>query len=108
MHAEGGDLTVPCSRHIPIDVAIAGYGHEVPAIDKAWRTLRGIAERAGVPAGAGPLDAAAVASALVWMTERVFYQATVTGSALDEAAATLYHGWQATFGIPPDKPARIT
>ncbi|MBS2554103.1 TetR/AcrR family transcriptional regulator [Catenulispora sp. NL8] len=80
----------------------------VPAIDQAWRsavvaladTTRGIAERAGLPAGPGPHDAAAVAAALVWMTERALYQATVSGGSLDEAAATLLHVWLAALGIP--------
>ncbi|QWF78858.1 TetR/AcrR family transcriptional regulator [Amycolatopsis sp. CA-230715] len=79
----------------------------VPAIDEAWRsavialadTTRGIAERAGFPAGSGPREAAAVTEALVWMTERVFYQATVTGGSLDEAAATLSHVWLTALGI---------
>jgi AcrR family transcriptional regulator len=79
----------------------------VPAIDEAWRsavaalvaTTRSIAERAGVRAGSGPHDAAAVAAALVWMTERVFYQATVTGGSLDDAAGTVTHVWLTTLGI---------
>lgn len=79
----------------------------VPAVDEAWRsavvavinTFRGIAERAGVRAGSGPRDAAAVAGALVWMTERVFYQTTVTGGSLDDAAATLAHVWLTTLEI---------
>ncbi|MCP2267039.1 TetR/AcrR family transcriptional regulator [Promicromonospora thailandica] len=80
----------------------------VPAIDRAWRsavvaladTMRGVAERAGVPAGPGPRDAAAVTAALVWMTERVFYQAVVAGAgpALDDAAATLTHVWSSALG----------
>ncbi|MBB4687884.1 TetR/AcrR family transcriptional regulator [Amycolatopsis jiangsuensis] len=82
----------------------------VPAIDAAWRsavlalvdTFRAVAERAGVPAGTGPRDAAAVVAALVWMTERSFYQAIVTGGELDEAAATLSHVWLAALGITAD------
>ena len=83
----------------------------VPAIDTAWRsavialtdTTAGIAERSGVPAGSGPHDAAALAAALVWMTERAFYQATVTGGSLDEAATTLLHVWLAALGIASRK-----
>ncbi len=75
----------------------------VPAIDQAWRsavvaladTMRGVAERAGMPSG----TAAEVAAALVWMTERVFYQAFVADSSLDDAAATLTRVWLAALGI---------
>ncbi|WP_406641331.1 TetR/AcrR family transcriptional regulator [Amycolatopsis sp. WGS_07] len=75
----------------------------VPVIDQAWRsavvaladTMGGVAERAGVP----PETAARVAAALVWMTERVFYQAFLAESSLDEAAATLTHVWLAAFGV---------
>ncbi|GAB3569152.1 TetR/AcrR family transcriptional regulator [Amycolatopsis endophytica] len=81
----------------------------VPAVDEAWRsavialaaTTRGIAERAGTPSGSGPRDAAAVVAALVWMTERVFYQAHLAGGSLDEATATLTHIWLTTLGIQP-------
>ncbi|MET9265754.1 TetR/AcrR family transcriptional regulator [Amycolatopsis sp. NPDC004079] len=75
----------------------------VPAIDQAWRsavvaladTMGGVAERAGLPAG----TAAEVAAALVWMTERVFYQAVVADSSLDDAAATLTRVWLAALGL---------
>lgn len=75
----------------------------VPAIDQAWRsavvaladTMRGVAERAGLVSG----TAAEVAAALVWMTERVFYQAFVAGSSLDDAAATLTRVWLAALGL---------
>lgn len=76
----------------------------VPAIDQAWRsavvaladTVGGVAERAGLPPG----TAAEVATALVWMTERVFYQAFVADSSLDDAAATLFRVWLAALGLP--------
>ncbi|WP_067593104.1 MULTISPECIES: TetR/AcrR family transcriptional regulator [Amycolatopsis] len=76
----------------------------VPAIDQAWRsavialadTMGGVAERAGLPSG----TAAEVAAALVWMTERVFYQAFVADSSLDDAAATLTRVWLSALGIP--------
>ncbi|MBB2504840.1 TetR/AcrR family transcriptional regulator [Amycolatopsis echigonensis] len=75
----------------------------VPAIDQAWRsavvaladTMAGVAERAGLPSG----TAAEVATALVWMTERVFYQAFVADSSLDDAAATLTRVWLAALGL---------
>ncbi|MFE3176011.1 TetR/AcrR family transcriptional regulator [Amycolatopsis sp. NPDC059090] len=75
----------------------------VPAIDQAWRsavvaladTMGGVAERAGLPSG----TAAEVAAALVWMTERVFYQAVVADSSLDDAAATLTRVWLAALGL---------
>ncbi|WP_031466792.1 TetR/AcrR family transcriptional regulator [Sciscionella sediminilitoris] len=79
----------------------------VPAIDKAWRpavaavavATRNIAEQAGVPAGNGPQEAAALTAALVWMTERSFYQATVTGGSLEDTAATLTHLWLTALRI---------
>jgi AcrR family transcriptional regulator len=73
----------------------------IPAIAEQWRSAvsaiaditRRIAERAGLPAGDGPTDAAAVTAALVWMTERCFYQASRAGGSVDETAATLTHVW---------------
>lgn len=82
----------------------------VPAIERVWRsavdaltdTMRGVAERAGVRSGPGPRDADALTAALVWMTERVFYQASVTGGSTDDAVATLVHVWRAALGLPVD------
>ncbi|MFC6510767.1 TetR/AcrR family transcriptional regulator [Promicromonospora citrea] len=81
----------------------------VPAIDAVWRsavealadTMCRVAERAGAPAGSGPRDAAAVTGALVWMTERVFYQASASAGpdALDGATDTLSHVWSRTLGL---------
>ncbi|WP_020499000.1 TetR/AcrR family transcriptional regulator [Sciscionella marina] len=79
----------------------------VAAIDEAWRpavaavavATRTIAEQAGVPAGTGPQEAAALTAALVWMTERAFYQATVTGGSLEDTATTLTHLWLTALGI---------
>ncbi|GAA5171434.1 MULTISPECIES: TetR/AcrR family transcriptional regulator [Amycolatopsis] len=85
----------------------------VPAIDEAWRsavtalaeTTCRIAERAGVPSGPGPADAPAVTAALVWMTERAFYQAVAGGGSLDDTTATLTHVWLAALGLGPQPPS---
>ncbi|WP_433559622.1 TetR/AcrR family transcriptional regulator [Pseudonocardia xinjiangensis] len=80
----------------------------IPAIEEQWRSTisaiaditRRIAERAGLPAGDGPTDATAVTAALVWMTERSFYQASRTGGSVDETAATLTHVWLTALDLP--------
>ncbi|MGX1774437.1 hypothetical protein ACWIGW_20145 [Nocardia brasiliensis] len=38
-------------------------------------------------------------TALVWMTERAFYQASKAGSSLDDTAVTLTHLWLTTLNI---------
>lgn len=62
-------------------------------------TTRAIAERAGLPDHDGPTGAHAVTTALVWMTERAFYQASKTGDSLDDTAVTLTHLWLNAMGI---------
>ncbi|GHF41582.1 AcrR family transcriptional regulator [Amycolatopsis bartoniae] len=94
-------------EHGPVMRVAVELSPTVPAVDEAWRsavdalaaTTRRIAERAGVPAGTGPTDAGALTTALVWMTERTFYQATVTGTSLDEATTTLVHVWLTALGL---------
>jgi TetR/AcrR family transcriptional regulator, ethionamide resistance regulator len=79
----------------------------VAAISESWHsavtairdTTRAIAERAGLADGDGPTDARAVTTALVWMTERAFYQASKTGASLDDTAATLTHLWLNTLSL---------
>lgn len=82
----------------------------VAAIDENWHSAvtairditRAIAERAGLPVGDGPTGAHAVTTALVWMTERSFYQASKTGISLDDTAATLTHLWLNALSLAPD------
>jgi AcrR family transcriptional regulator len=80
----------------------------VPEIDAQWRnaiahtvtTTTAIAVRAGLPDDAGPTGARAVTTALVWMTERTFYQATTTGTPdIPAAAATCTSVWLRTLGL---------
>ncbi|MGW4769193.1 TetR/AcrR family transcriptional regulator [Nocardia sp. NPDC004278] len=79
----------------------------VPAIEESWHsavaairdTTQGIAERAGIPHDDGPAGARAVATALVWMTERSFYQASRSGGPLDDTAATVTHIWLTALGL---------
>ncbi|WP_216893207.1 TetR/AcrR family transcriptional regulator [Nocardia alni] len=82
----------------------------VAAIDENWHSAvaairditTAIAERAGLPDGDGPTGAHAVTTALVWMTERAFYQASKTGRSLDDTAATLTHLWLNALSLAPD------
>lgn len=74
----------------------------VPEIDAQWRdaiahtvtTTTAIAVRAGLPDDDSPTGARAVTTALVWMTERAFYQAATTGAPpIPEAARTCTTIW---------------
>ena len=80
----------------------------VPAIDASWTatidattaSLTPLTVRAGVPEGRGPTDAPAVTRALVWMTERVFYEAHRTGHpSLTQAARTCEATWARLLGL---------
>ncbi len=87
----------------------------VTAIGESWHSAvtairditRSIAERAGLSDGDGPTDARAVTTALVWMTERAFYQASKAGISLDETASTLTHLWINALGLTAEA-ARCT
>jgi hypothetical protein len=78
----------------------------VPAIDEHWRgaitatarTTRRAMVRAGTPDD-GPHGAAALSRALVWTTERSFYEAVKVGASLDQVAETMVHLW---FAALPD------
>ncbi|WP_280428544.1 TetR/AcrR family transcriptional regulator [Nocardia brasiliensis] len=82
----------------------------VAAIDESWHSavtaIRDItwtiAGRAGLSDDDGPTGAHAVTTALVWMTERAFYQAAKAGTSLDDTAATLTHVWITTLNLTPD------
>jgi TetR/AcrR family transcriptional regulator, ethionamide resistance regulator len=77
----------------------------VPAIDEHWRaaiaatasTTRRAMVRAGTPDDDGPRGAAALSRALVWTTERSFYEAVKGGVSLDEVAETVIHLWSAAL-----------
>ncbi|MGV0850387.1 TetR/AcrR family transcriptional regulator [Mycolicibacterium phlei] len=75
----------------------------VPDIDRLWadaarvstEAITEVLRRAGVPDGAGPGDAPALAAALCWMIERSFYQASkVSTEALDQACRTCQVVWR--------------
>ncbi|MCU1642810.1 MAG: TetR/AcrR family transcriptional regulator [Nocardia sp.] len=82
----------------------------VAAIGESWHSAvtairditQAIAERTGLPDVDGPTGARAVTTALVWMTERAFYQASKTGVSLDDTAATLTHLWLNALDLTPD------
>ncbi len=77
----------------------------VPGVDEHWRaaitatasTTRQAMVRAGIPDDDSPHGAAALSSALVWTTERSFYEAVKTGASLDHVAETVAHLWSATL-----------
>jgi AcrR family transcriptional regulator len=80
-----------------------------PAIGAAWRetveifarTMTGLLIRAGVPSGPGTADAAALAHALCWMTERTFYQASrVSPEMLARAGETSIEIWRQIMTTP--------
>jgi AcrR family transcriptional regulator len=87
----------------------------VAAIEQHWNstveatteTTRQILNRAGLSDGGGPRDATALARALVWMTERSFYQAFTRQSSLEEVAETVAYVWLAVLprgnGPAPDE-----
>lgn len=83
--------------------AAVDYSALHPVIADAWndtveafaRTMTQVLERAGVPEGDGPEDAAALAYALCWMTERTFYRAACSPEPdLARATATTIGIWR--------------
>ncbi|MFD6162379.1 TetR/AcrR family transcriptional regulator [Nocardia sp. NPDC060256] len=85
----------------------------VAAVGESWHSAvtairditRAIAERAGLPDNDAPTGAHAVTTALVWMTERAFYQASKSGISLDDTAVTLTHLWLNALGMAPGRSA---
>ncbi|MGW5722035.1 TetR/AcrR family transcriptional regulator [Amycolatopsis sp. NPDC003865] len=91
-------------EHGPVMRAAVELSPTVPEIARLWNgtvdryaeAMTAVLERAGVPAGDEP---AALARALCWMTERVFYHASRTGEPreLDTAAGTCAEIWRRTL-----------
>ncbi|MEU1296595.1 TetR/AcrR family transcriptional regulator [Streptomyces sp. NPDC005840] len=80
----------------------------VPPIGELWdhtadlfiAAITAVLERAGVPTGAAPDQAPAMARALCWMIERTFYHASQESrEALQEASATCAHIWLTSAGL---------
>lgn len=80
----------------------------VPEIGELWsRTadlfiaaITAVLEKAGVPAGAGPDRAPAMARSLCWMIERTFYHASQGSPAgLQEASDACAHIWRTSAGL---------
>lgn len=74
----------------------------VPEIGKLWShtadlfiaAITAVLERAGIQAGTGPRESAAMARALCWMIERTFYHASQDSrEKLQKASATCEHIW---------------
>lgn len=97
MWRDHGDVMRAAVELSPTVEAIGASWHAAVA---AIRDItQAIAERAGLPDDDGPTGAHAVTTALVWMTERAFYQASKTGVSLDDTAATLTHLWLNALGL---------
>ncbi|MFI6170630.1 TetR/AcrR family transcriptional regulator [Nocardia sp. NPDC051052] len=97
MWRDHGDVMRAAVELSPTVEAIGASWHSAVA---AIRDItQAIAERAGLPDDDGPTGAHAVTTALVWMTERAFYQASKTGISLDDTAATLTHLWLNALGL---------
>ncbi|MFI6044096.1 TetR/AcrR family transcriptional regulator [Nocardia sp. NPDC051321] len=97
MWRDHGDVMRAAVELSPTVEAIGASWHSAVA---AIRDItQAIAERAGLSDDDGPTGAHAVTTALVWMTERAFYQASKTGISLDDTAATLTHLWLNALGL---------
>ncbi|TFV33977.1 TetR/AcrR family transcriptional regulator [Streptomyces sp. T1317-0309] len=81
------------------------------AVKRSWEetveafaeAMRHVLVRAGLPDGDGPTDAGALARALCWMTERIYYRAHGDdGDTLDRATRTLREVWLRV--ITPQQP----
>ncbi|NBH03764.1 TetR/AcrR family transcriptional regulator [Amycolatopsis sp. SID8362] len=91
--------------HGPVMRAAVDLSPTVPEIARLWHdtvaayaeAMTGVLLRAGLPTGDGPTGAAAVARALCWMTERVFYHASRSPGDLDAAAETCAELWRRTI-----------
>lgn len=84
----------------------------VPQIGELWNrtaelfttAITAVLERAGVPAGSEPDQAAAMGRALCWMIERTFYHASQEpGEKLAAASATCEHIWLICAGLRTDR-----
>lgn len=94
------------SRHGAVMRAAVELSPSVPVIDQLWssarfetiRSLTEITESASIEASAS--KRASVVSALVAMTERVFYEAVRSNSDLDAAAEVVAMIWSRTLPLP--------
>lgn len=75
----------------------------IPELDRLWNetadifiaAITAVLEHMDVPAGDGPHESSAIATALCWMTERNFYQASrVSPAALTRARETCTEIWR--------------
>ncbi|RZQ61458.1 TetR/AcrR family transcriptional regulator [Amycolatopsis suaedae] len=81
--------------------AAVEFGPHVPEIARLWRdtiannteVMTRVLVAAGLPDGNGPADAAALAQALCWMTERNFYHASTQPGGLDRMTETMVEIW---------------
>jgi len=95
-------------EHGPVMRAAVELSPSVPSIAERWRaaedvvveTTRAIAEDAGFAGGSGPLSAGATTRALMWMTERRFYEAFRVQESIDDVAETLSSIWLAALDLP--------
>jgi len=96
-------------QHGPVMRAAVDLASSVPEIDRLWtdtaavfvEAITDVLRRGGVPTGDGPGDAPALGSALCWMIERSFYQASkVSMTDLDAARQTCQEVWLRLLQAP--------
>jgi TetR/AcrR family transcriptional regulator, ethionamide resistance regulator len=80
----------------------------IPAVSEQWsetavifiRAITTVLERAGIPAGIRPGEAAAMAGPICWMIERSFYHASrVSPDELERTSATCQDLWLRIAGL---------
>jgi AcrR family transcriptional regulator len=90
-------------EHGPVMRLAVDLASTVPAIDELWteaaevsiEAITDVLRRGGVPSGAAPTDAPALARALCWMIERTFYQASkLSADAIADAEETCQEVWR--------------
>ena len=94
--------------HGPVMRMAVDLASTVPAIDELWSdaaevsidAITDVLRRGGVPSGAAPGDAPALARALCWMIERTFYQASKTSpDAIEDAKQTCETVWRQVVAV---------
>ncbi len=98
-------------RHGAVMRAAVELSPSVPVIDHLWATARDSTIQSltdlVADAATGEPDPRAIVAALVGMTERVFYDASRSGSSLDSAAEVVATIWDRTLppaGMPSREP----
>ncbi|MFJ3383773.1 MULTISPECIES: TetR/AcrR family transcriptional regulator [unclassified Curtobacterium] len=99
-------------RHGAVMRAAVELSPTVPGIDHLWsdardETVRSVTAMLADAVDEHGQDTSALVAALVGMTERVFYDASRSGTGLDQAAAIVTTIWTRTLGAPERVPERV-